>query len=70
MDELFEYEVEKQLESLRQQVHFLKQQVALTKPPHVSGGPARNLEWTGQSGTIGAMLPNLLGQTRTPHNEG
>jgi hypothetical protein len=69
MDELFEYEVEKQLESLRQQVRFLEQQVALTKPPHVSGGPAKNLEWTGQSGTIGAMLPNLLGQTRAPQGE-
>lgn len=67
MDELFEHEVTQELESLRQHVRFLEQEIAKTKPPFArTSSPARDIEWNGQQGTLGAILPKI-GDSKKPH---
>lgn len=71
MEEQFEQEVEAQLEALREQVRFLEYQIALTKP---QPSPARieHVEWNGQEGTIGAIMPKIgdMKKAPTPKGEG
>jgi hypothetical protein len=69
MDERFEQEIEEELESLRQQVRFLEQQIAATKPSKPVNAPQRDVVWNGLSGTLGGIAPKIS-DLRGDNNEG